>query len=93
MSALPPRADRGYFTLIGAPGSGKSFILAKYVTENPSVVYYSAQIEGKNQADQFLATICTQLINHYPHVGAQHVMPLPDNATEGVGFSRFLFRK
>ncbi|HEY9707516.1 MAG TPA: hypothetical protein V6D48_04870 [Oculatellaceae cyanobacterium] len=52
--ALPPRADRGYFTIIGAPGSGKSAILAKYVTENPSVVYYNAQIDGKNQVDEFL---------------------------------------
>jgi WD40 repeat protein len=46
--------DRGYFTLIGAPGSGKTAILAKYVTENPHVIYYSAQVEGKNRADQFL---------------------------------------
>jgi len=28
----------GYFTLIGAPGSGKTAILAKYVTENPHII-------------------------------------------------------
>jgi hypothetical protein len=64
-----PQGNRGYFTLMGAPGSGKSAILAKYVTENPQVAYYNAQVEGKNQADQFLTTICNQLINHYPDVG------------------------
>ncbi len=47
------RCDRSYFTLIGALGRGKSAIFAKYVMENPSVVYYSAQIEGKNRAEQF----------------------------------------
>jgi hypothetical protein len=63
--------DRGYFTLIGAPGSGKTAILAKYVTANPHVIYYSAQVEGKNRADQFLLDICTQLINYYPDVGSR----------------------
>ncbi|MCC5641853.1 ATP-binding protein [Nostoc sp. CHAB 5824] len=55
------RHDRGYFTIIGAPGSGKSAILAKYVTENPHVLYYNAQLPGKNRAEEFIATICTQI--------------------------------
>ncbi|MEH2293553.1 AAA family ATPase [Nostoc sp.] len=55
------RCDRGYFTIIGAPGSGKSAILAKYVTENPYVLYYNAQLPGKNRAEEFIATICTQI--------------------------------
>ncbi len=33
--------DRGYFTIIGEPGIGKSAILAKYVKENSGVVYYN----------------------------------------------------
>ncbi|MHC5735623.1 AAA family ATPase [Nostoc sp.] len=53
--------DRGYFSIIGAPGSGKSSILAKYVTENPHVLYYNAQLPGKNRAEEFIATICTQI--------------------------------
>ncbi|MEH2422772.1 MAG: ATP-binding protein [Nostoc sp.] len=53
--------DRGYFTIIGAPGSGKSVILAKYVTENPHVLYYNAQLPGKNRAEEFISTICTQI--------------------------------
>ncbi|MGF1936528.1 MAG: AAA family ATPase [Nostoc sp. ChiQUE02] len=55
------RHNRGYFTIIGAPGSGKSAILAKYVTENPHVLYYNAQLPGKNRAEEFIATICTQI--------------------------------
>ena len=83
----------GYFTLIGAPGSGKTAILAKYVTENPHVLYYSAQVEGKNRADQFLWDICTQLINYYPDVAAEYSVPLPDNATEGSWFLSLLLQK
>ncbi|MFS0516489.1 AAA family ATPase [Nostoc sp. UIC 10607] len=53
--------DRGYFTIIGAPGSGKSAILAKYVTENPQVLYYNAQLPDKNRAEEFITTISTQI--------------------------------
>jgi hypothetical protein len=87
------KCDRGYFTIVGAPGSGKSAILAKYVTENPHVIYYSAQIEGKNRADQFLLDICAQLINYYPDVEAEYSVSLPDNATEGSWFLSLLLQK
>jgi hypothetical protein len=85
--------DRGYFTLIGAPGSGKSAILTKYVTENPHVIYYNAQVEDKHRADQFLTDICTQLINQYPHIGAKHTSPLEPNITEGSWFLSLLLQK
>ncbi|MBW4427074.1 MAG: ATP-binding protein [Nostoc desertorum CM1-VF14] len=55
------RYDRGYFIIIGATGSGKSAILAKYVTENPQVLYYNAQLPGKNRAEEFITTISTQI--------------------------------
>ncbi|MEH1921861.1 AAA family ATPase [Nostoc sp.] len=76
------RHNQGYFTIIGAPGSGKSAILAKYVTNNPQVIYYNAELEGKNRADEFLRNICTQLINQY----SLNYTSLPDNATEGSWF-------
>jgi hypothetical protein len=85
--------DRGYFTLIGVPGSGKTAILAKYVTSNPHVIYYSAQVEGKNRADQFLLDICTQLINYYPDVKAEYIVSLADNAKEGSWFLSLLLQK
>jgi AAA domain len=56
------RYSRGYFTITGAPGSGKSAILAKYATDNPHVVYYNVELEGKNSAEEFISNICTQLI-------------------------------
>ncbi|MBD1881259.1 ATP-binding protein [Coleofasciculus sp. FACHB-T130] len=82
------KCDRGYFTIVGAPGSGKSAILAKYVTENPGVAYYKAQIAGKNRADRFLASICQQLMATLGEDTA-----LPDNATEGSWFLSLLLQK
>jgi hypothetical protein len=83
------RCDRGYFTLVGAPGSGKSAILAKYVTSNPQVIYYNAQVEGKNRADQFLVTLCTQLMKGVGleewQEGSEEAV-LPDKATSGSWF-------
>ncbi|QFS47259.1 ATP-binding protein [Nostoc sphaeroides] len=79
----------GYFTIIGAPGSGKSSILAKYVTNNPQVIYYNAELEGKNRADEFLINICTQLINQY----SLNYTSLPDNATEGSWFFSSLLQQ
>ncbi|BAY62031.1 hypothetical protein NIES22_20980 [Calothrix brevissima NIES-22] len=57
------RYRQGYFTITGAPGSGKSAILAKYATDNPHVVYYNVEVEGKNRAEEFIKVICNQLIN------------------------------
>lgn len=79
----------GYFTIVGTPGSGKSAILAKYVMENPSVVYYSAEVEGKNCAEEFLITVCTQLMGE---MGDTNVS-LPNNATEGSWFFSLLLQK
>ncbi|MEH2274215.1 MAG: ATP-binding protein [Nostoc sp.] len=83
------RYNQGYFTIIGAPGSGKSAILAKYVTNNPQVIYYNAELEGKNRADEFLINICTQLINQY----SLNYTSLPDNATEGSWFFSSLLQQ
>ncbi|MCJ8281140.1 MAG: AAA family ATPase [Rivularia sp. ALOHA_DT_140] len=55
------RYDRGYFTIVGSPGSGKSTILARYITDNPETFYYSAIVSGKNRAEEFLKTITTQI--------------------------------
>ncbi|NJM69346.1 MAG: ATP-binding protein [Scytonema sp. RU_4_4] len=79
----------GYFTIVGTPGSGKSAILAKYVMENPSVVYYSAEVEGKNLSTEFLITVCTQLMGE---MGDTNVC-FCDNATEGSWFFSLLLQK
>jgi len=57
--------SRGYFTIVGTPGCGKSSILAQYVTAHPRSIYYNAGVEGKNRSHDFLASVCTQLIDKY----------------------------
>jgi len=81
---------RGYFTIVGVPGSGKSAILAKYVTENSDVVYYNAQVEGKNCVEEFLRDVCQEIIETRP-ITSLH--PIPDNATEGSWFLSLLLQK
>lgn len=83
------RNNQGYFTIIGAPGSGKSAILAKYATDNLDIVYYNVELEGKNRANEFLRNICTQLINQY----LLNHTPLPDNATNGSWFLSSLLQQ
>ncbi|MDZ8262512.1 hypothetical protein [Nostoc sp. ChiQUE01b] len=101
------RHNQGYFTIIGAPGSGKSAILAKYVTNNPQVIYYNAELEGKNRADEFLKVVYTQLIdwlhnlNTPPQPSPQarreqdfsQLGGVPDNATEESWFLSLLLQQ
>ncbi|AFY46849.1 hypothetical protein Nos7524_0950 [Nostoc sp. PCC 7524] len=84
------RYHRGYFTIIGAPGSGKSAILAKYALDNPDVVYYNVELAGKNRADEFLRNICTQLLETLQETSVNH---LPDNATDGSWFLSLLLQQ
>ncbi|MEH1827756.1 MAG: ATP-binding protein [Nostoc sp.] len=88
------QSDRGYFTIIGDPGIGKSAILAHYVSQNPGVVYYNVEITGKNRADEFLTTICTQLIEIAQHQGSKNLTPNSlDVITENSGFLSFLLQE
>ncbi|MTJ54189.1 ATP-binding protein [Anabaena sp. UHCC 0253] len=98
--------NRGYFTIIGLPGSGKSAIIAKYIQENPQAIYYNAELEGKNQAAEFLRFICQQLLDitppqPSPQARREQNIPsftgergvLPDNATEGSWFLSLLLQQ
>ncbi|NEO53846.1 MAG: ATP-binding protein [Okeania sp. SIO3B5] len=81
--------NHGYFTLIGSPGSGKNSFLANYTIQHPQTVYYTAEVEGKNRADEFLITICTQLIQKIDDQNPT----LPDNVTEGSWYLSLLLQK
>jgi len=73
---------KGYFTIIGDPGQGKSTILAKYVQDTGYIAHFNVQLQGPNRADQFLESVCNQLI-------ARYQMPydfLPSNATQDGEF-------
>jgi hypothetical protein len=73
---------KGYFTIIGDPGQGKSTILAKYVQNTGCIAHFNIQLQGINRTDQFLKSICQQLVARYdlPY------SPLPPKATQDGGF-------
>ncbi|MEI6428625.1 MAG: ATP-binding protein [Pseudanabaena sp. ELA607] len=56
---------KGYFTIIGDPGQGKSAILAKYVLDTGCIAHFNQLLQGPNRADQFLESVCRQLIERY----------------------------
>ena len=57
--------QKGYLTIIADPGMGKSAILAKYVQDTECIAHFNEQLKGRNRADQFLESICKQLIARY----------------------------
>lgn len=56
---------KGYFTVIGDAGMGKSTIAAKYVDENNAICYFNVLVDGRNRPELFLESIRKQLINRY----------------------------
>ncbi|AFZ14018.1 hypothetical protein Cri9333_3184 [Crinalium epipsammum PCC 9333] len=110
--------DRGYFTIIGEPGIGKSAIIAHYVSLNPEVVYYNVEIavksrqsreiddppqppflrgeyedtpEDRGEYEDFLTTICDQLIEIAQNQGSKIITS--DATTEGGGFLSLLLQQ
>lgn len=73
---------KGYFTIIGDPGQGKSAILAKYVQNTGCIAHFNLLLQGLNRADQFLESVCRQLIERYE----LDYNPLPPNATRDGEF-------
>ncbi|MGB3535550.1 MAG: ATP-binding protein [Microcoleaceae cyanobacterium] len=71
------RYSRGYFTLVGFPGMGKSAILSQYVFKNPQTIFYTCEINDYNQTEVFLETLFNQLIQAY----SLSYSSLPENAT------------
>jgi hypothetical protein len=57
--------DRGYFTIVGDAGMGKSAIAAKLIKDYWFPCYFNIFADGRNTPEQFLASIRKQLINRY----------------------------
>jgi hypothetical protein len=55
----------GYFIIEAEPGVGKSAIAAEYVRRNECVAHFNVRSQGINRADQFLDSVCTQIISRY----------------------------
>lgn len=79
---------KGYFTIKGDPGMGKSAILAKYVQDTGCIVHFNVENEGPNRADQFLENVCEQLIKKYQ---VSYSLPLSAEAKQdGVFLKKLL---
>jgi hypothetical protein len=57
--------DRGYFMVLGEPGTGKSSIAANYVVKNQAICYFHIASQGNNTPKKFLNSIREQLIQRY----------------------------
>ncbi|MDJ0581421.1 NACHT domain protein [Crocosphaera sp.] len=57
--------SKGYFTVIGDAGMGKSAISSKYVKMKKVPCFFNIFAEGRNTPEQFLNSIRKQLINRY----------------------------
>jgi hypothetical protein len=57
--------DRGYFTVVSEPGTGKTAIAANYVAKHKTPCYFNIAPQGNNTPEQFLKSIRNQLIEYY----------------------------
>ncbi|MBD2015155.1 ATP-binding protein [Microcoleus sp. FACHB-53] len=66
---------KGYFIIEGDPGMGKSSILAEFVRRNDCIVYFNQRNEGITSAEQFLRSVCIQLIEGYELSHSKDIQP------------------
>jgi hypothetical protein len=84
--------DRGYFTVLGEPGTGKSAIAANYVVNNQTICYFHIASQGNNTPEKFLNSIREQLIQRYKlsNVNSANLATLVNLATEKLSSSESL---
>ncbi|NMG60123.1 hypothetical protein E1H12_16770 [Geitlerinema sp. P-1104] len=79
---------KGYFIIEADPGVGKSALLARYVQQTGCLAYFNILSENRTSTDDFLKSICAQLIERY---GLAYDLPLhPDNTRNGNFLSKLL---
>lgn len=82
------RQAKGYFIIEADPGVGKSALLAQYVRQTGCLAYFNILSENRTRTDDFLKSICAQLIERY---GLAYDLPLhPDNTSNGNFLSKLL---
>lgn len=80
--------SKGYFIVEADPGVGKTALLAQYVRQTGCLAYFNIMSEGRTRADDFLKSVCAQLIQRYD---LNYSLPLhPDNARNGNFLSKLL---
>ncbi|MDJ0553886.1 MAG: hypothetical protein QNJ68_05520 [Microcoleaceae cyanobacterium MO_207.B10] len=80
--------SKGYFIIEADPGVGKSTIVAEYVRRTGCLAYFNLLSEGRTRAEDFLKSVCTQLIERY---NLPYELPLhPDNTSNGNFLSKLL---
>ena len=80
--------SKGYFIIEADPGVGKSTIIAEYVRRTGCTTYFNLLSEGRTRAEDFLKSVCTQLIEGY---NLPYELPLhPDNTNNGNFLSKLL---
>ena len=82
--------DRGYFTVLGEPGTGKSAIAANYVVKNQAICYFHIASQGNNTPEKFLNSIREQLIQRYKlsNVNSANLATLVNLVAEKLSSSR-----
>ncbi|WP_199924248.1 MULTISPECIES: hypothetical protein [unclassified Anabaena] len=66
ITAFIQNHQSGYFSILGDAGMGKSAISAKYIVDNPGTIcFFNIRTDGTNRPDQFLKSICQQLVNRF----------------------------
>jgi len=73
---------KGYFTLIGDPGEGKTTILAEYVRRTGSPAHFNIALEGVNSGEQFFESLKTQLGARYDVVPSDRAGERPSPAMQ-----------
>lgn len=80
----------GYISIKAKPGIGKSAILAEYVKRTDCIAHFNSRPDGITRTEQFLESICIQLIERY---GVNNSLPLPPGATEDGRFLTHLLEQ
>lgn len=75
---------KGYFTVVGEPGIGKSALAAKYVKDHQVICYFNKLTNGRNRPEFFLDSIRAQLIHRYNLQGMEqaYLEPLLKRASQ-----------